>query len=287
MHPPLMLKEKARTGRRRSTTAAARSDFLDAAGVTVEGDGRTLLLVNGLLHGADLWEPVTRALGPGYRMVSFDFPHQNGSPLAGNYVGFDRYCDFVEDLIEALDLDPSRSAAFGFSIGGDVLRTLAVERGVRFETTILGASAPAGVERFWKEFFNTARDLLGSGAFEAFVRLVAFQFHSPLYLDAFPKLSNLMHLRYRKRFPDVRNLEALLRMPLTRPVPDPVHDAEAMAGAHFIHCLYDHLVPLGPARTYAREVGAHLHEIEAGHSFTAELPEETAALLKNILEGRV
>ena len=179
MHPPLMLREKAPPGRP-PTQAAARSGFLDAAGLTVEGEGRTLLLVNGLLHGADLWEPVIRALGPGYRTVRFDFPHQNGSPLADDHAGFDRYCDFVEDIVGTLGIDPPGSAAFGFSIGGDVLRTLAVERGIRFGTTILGASAPAGVERFWKEFFNTARGLLADGAFEAFVRLVAFQFHSPL-----------------------------------------------------------------------------------------------------------
>jgi pimeloyl-ACP methyl ester carboxylesterase len=92
-----------------------------------------------------------------------------------------------------------------------------------------------------------------------------------------------MHLKYLQRFPDLRRLETLLSMPLHRRRPDPERDAVLCGRATLIHCLYDQLVPIGPAREYARRVGLPMHEIEASHSFLAEAPDEVAHLAKKIL----
>jgi pimeloyl-ACP methyl ester carboxylesterase len=217
--------------------------------------------------------------------VRFDFPHQNGSGFAGGYGGFKRYCDFVQDLLDALKLDPAETDAFGFSLGGDVLRVLAVERGMGFRHIVMGASAPPGIERFWKQFFTGALQCLRNGQFDAFIRLVAFQFYSPLYIEQYPKLLNVMHLKYLQRFPDIRRLEELLSIPLQRRQPDPERDLVLRGRATLIHCLYDQLVPIGPAREYARRVGVPIHEIETGHSLLAEAPDDVARLAMTIFNA--
>ncbi|HSK40016.1 MAG TPA: alpha/beta hydrolase [Arenibaculum sp.] len=266
-----------------ATSGAAR--FLEDAGTVVRGEGSPLLCINGLLHTAELWDPVLAPLTARHRTVRFDFPHQNGSPRAGRYAGFDRYCDFVVDMVDALGLDPAHTDAFGFSVGGDVLRTLAVERGFRFRRIIVGASAPPGIERFWGTFFTGALDLVRKGAFDDFIRLIAFQFYSPLYIEQYPKLLNVMHMKYRQRFADTANLEALLEIPLQRRPPDPARDAVLAGGAALVNCLHDHLVPIGAARDYARRTGIAYHEIETGHSFLAESPAEAVRLARTILNG--
>lgn len=267
-----------------ASRAAPVAPFLKAADVRIEGRGRPLLLINGLLHGHELWEPLVRHLATSRRTVRFDFPHQNGSFFADSYGTFDRYCDFVERLLAELELDPAEIDAFGFSVGGDVLRTLIVERGVRFRHVIMGASAPSGVERFWKAFFTSTVECLHRRQFDAFVRLIAFQLYSPLYIERYPKLLHVMHLKYLQQFPDFRRLEALLTMPLERRRPDATRDVALRGRATLIHCLYDQLVPIGPARDYARRVGLPMHEIETGHSLLAEAPEAVARLVMAILD---
>jgi pimeloyl-ACP methyl ester carboxylesterase len=74
------------------------------------------------------------------------------------FFGLERPCPlyFARELLDALGLEPAETDAIGFSIGGDVLRTLIVERGMRFRHVIMAASAPPGIERFRKEFFAGA-----------------------------------------------------------------------------------------------------------------------------------
>lgn len=261
------------------------ADFLSAAGVQREGRGRPLLLINGLLHGHELWEPVVRPLAEHRQTIRFDFPHQNGSVFAEGYRSFDRYCDFIQELLSALRLKPAETEALGFSIGGDLLRSLVVERGVRFRHVIMAACAPPGIERFWKEFFTSALGCLRRGQLDTFVRLIAFQFYSPQYIERYPKLVNVMHLKYLQRFPDLRCLEELISMPLERRRPDPVCDAALCGQASLIHALYDNLVPIAAARGYARDVGLPVYEIESGHSMLAEVPYEFARLAIRILDA--
>ena len=268
---------------------ATGAEFLRSASVHIEGQGRPLLLINGLLHGHETWEPLVRHFAPHRRTIRFDFPHQNNSSLADSYDSFERYCDFVQDLLDALDLDPAETEAFGFSIGGDVLRTLAVHRGVRFRHVVMGASAPPGIERFWKEFFGSALNSLRRGHLDTFTHMAAFQFYSPLFIQSYPKLLNVMHFKCLQRFPDLRRLEALLHMPLARRSPDPACDIALRSNTTLIHCLYDQLVPIALAREYARQVGLPLHEVETGHTLLAEAPDEVARLVMEILgmQGRV
>lgn len=264
--------------------AAAEPALVRAAGVRRDGRGRPLLLVNGLLHGQDLWDPMVRRLAKDRQTVRFDFPHQNGSGLADDYNSFERYCDFVQDLLDALGLDPSEVDAFGFSIGGDTLRTLAVERGLRFRRLILCACAPAGVERYWRAFFTGAQECLRQGQLDAFVRLVAFQLYSPLYIERYPKLLNVMHIKCRQRFPDLRRLEQLLALPLQRGRPDPGRDAVLCGSAAVIHGVHDQLAPFGLARAHARQAGLPVSAVDCGHTLLAEAPDEVARLAERILQ---
>jgi pimeloyl-ACP methyl ester carboxylesterase len=148
------------------------------------------------------------------------------------------------------------------------------------------ACAPPGIERFWKEFFASVLECLRRGHFDAFVRLIAFQFYSPLYIERYPKLINVMHLKYLQQFPDARRLEQLVSMPLQRRRPDPACDVVLRGKTTLIHSVYDQLVPISSARRYARELRLPLHEIECGHSLLAEAPEIVAQLAMRILSAQ-
>src|SRR5689334_17961193 len=70
-------------------TISAGQYFLNAAGVQVQGQGRPLLLINGLLHGCELWELMLRHLPAGRQIIRFDFPHQNDSEFCAGYQSFE------------------------------------------------------------------------------------------------------------------------------------------------------------------------------------------------------
>lgn len=90
--------------------------------VSVEGEGRPLLLVNGLGGVISMWDPL-RAHLPGVRTIAFDAPGTGLSPtptLPLSVVGSARV---ITRLLDELGLD--RVDVLGYSLGGVVAQQLA------------------------------------------------------------------------------------------------------------------------------------------------------------------
>lgn len=122
--------------------ANSKSKFIDVAGahahVRDQGNPRGIPMV--LLHGAGgslhVWEGWVRELGSKARLISVDLP---GHGLTGAWprqeYTVEAYADFVEALVDALNLD--RFVLVGHSLGGGVAWTFAATRPDRVSQIIL------------------------------------------------------------------------------------------------------------------------------------------------------
>ena len=102
------------------------SDFIDVKGQLVHlrdvgprDDPEPLVLIHGTSASLHTWEGWAKALGPRYRVISFDLPGfgLTGPGANGDYRG-DTYARFVLDLMDQLKVQ--RFAIAGNSLGGEV-----------------------------------------------------------------------------------------------------------------------------------------------------------------------
>jgi len=123
-----------------------RSKFIDVGGVRAhvreqgDPDGIPVVLIHGSMGSLHMWEGWARELGKQARLISVDLP---GHGLTGAWprdeYTIDAYADFVEVLVDALNLD--RFVLVGHSIGGAVAWTFAATRPDRVSQLILVDSA--------------------------------------------------------------------------------------------------------------------------------------------------
>jgi len=119
-----------------------RSKFIDVGGVRAHvrdqgnPDGIPLVLIHGSNGSLYEWEGWARELGAQARLISVDLP---GHGLTGAWprdeYTVEAYADFVEVLVDALNLD--RFVLAGHSLGGAVAWTFAATRPDRVSQLIL------------------------------------------------------------------------------------------------------------------------------------------------------
>ena len=129
-----------------SRYANDRSKFIDVGGVRAHvrdqgnPDGIPLVLIHGSNGSLYEWEGWARELGAQARLISVDLP---GHGLTGAWprdeYTVDAYADFIEVLVDALNLD--RFVLAGHSLGGAVAWTFAATRPDRVSQLILVDSA--------------------------------------------------------------------------------------------------------------------------------------------------
>ena len=134
--------------------ANGHSRFVDVGGARAhirdEGnpDGIPLVLIDGSNDSLREWEGWTRALGRETRLISMDLP---GHGLTGawprNEYTVEAYADFIEMLVDVLDLD--RFVLAGHSLGGAVAWTFAARHPDRVSQLILVDSAGYPSDRGW------------------------------------------------------------------------------------------------------------------------------------------
>jgi pimeloyl-ACP methyl ester carboxylesterase len=119
-----------------------RSKFIDVGGVRAHvreqgnPDGIPIVLIHGSMGSLHMWEGWARELSDKARLISVDLP---GHGLTGAWprdeYTIDAYADFVEVLVDALNLD--RFVLVGHSMGGAVAWTFAATRPDRVSQLIL------------------------------------------------------------------------------------------------------------------------------------------------------
>lgn len=122
--------------------ASDRSRFIEVAGARVhvrdEGDpdGMPIVLVHGSMGSLHMWDGWVRALGKRARLISFDLPgHGLTGPWPRDEYTIDAYADFLEALVDALNLD--RFVLVGHSMGGAVAWTFTATRPDRVSQLVL------------------------------------------------------------------------------------------------------------------------------------------------------
>ena len=106
----------------------------------VEGDGRPLVLLHGLMANRGFFAP-QRALADGFRLVRMDLRGHGESPIDGGAATVEALADDVARLAEHLDLQGA--IGVGWSLGATVLwRLLAAPAGERFAGAVVIDMAP-------------------------------------------------------------------------------------------------------------------------------------------------
>ncbi len=107
--------------------------------VRQRGEGRPVVLINGIGAHVDMWHPMEHALA-GMRVVSFDAPGTGRShtPLAASSIW--ELAELVEELFDRLGLD--RADVLGYSFGGAVAQQFALQAPRRVRRLVLAATGP-------------------------------------------------------------------------------------------------------------------------------------------------
>lgn len=113
------------------------------AGVRVHvrelGEGRPLLLINGLAAHTAMWGPLERAL-PGFRIVEFDLPGAGRSEVPWRPVSVRRLARIAAGVMDQAGI--AHAAVLGYSMGGIVAQQLAADSPGRVRRLVLVATTP-------------------------------------------------------------------------------------------------------------------------------------------------
>lgn len=250
---------------------------------SIRGEGAPLLLINGSYQSIPSWEPLIRDLEKSCKVICFDFPNQGKTFKDPAYNTFSSLCDFAEQFLETIKINPSEVTTFGLSMGAEIIRCLHVERQVPFKKMILGGISPPSLKNFKRQYVKTLMSTLRESGIDAFVKVLCFNVYSPVYFEKNPQALNFMIMRYRDYFgKNIESLAALICLPLTHEF-NQTDVSDYRCPVVLVSGTHDNLVPIFYSREYAEQIGASLHYICSGHTFPLENPEETVALLKELV----
>ncbi len=126
-----------------SASAAPRETLVHARGVGVfvreRGDGRPLLMINGLGGNVDMWGPTEERLAQVARTIAFDSPGTGRSPNQLWPLTISSLAQLAAEVIDELGYE--RVDVLGFSLGGLVAQQLAHEAPERVRRMALVATA--------------------------------------------------------------------------------------------------------------------------------------------------
>lgn len=262
-----------------------RSKFIDVGGVRAHvreqgnADGIPIVLIHGSMGSLHMWEGWARELADKARLISVDLP---GHGLTGAWprdeYTIDAYADFVEVLVDALDLD--RFVLVGHSMGGAVAWTFAATRPDRVSQLVLVDAA--GYPRAAADVPLSTRlarlPVIGDiGIYFKPDRLVRRSL-SEVYADpAMVTPERIRRYAELQRFPG--NREATLQRARTQEPLDPAPLKRLDVPTLILWGGKDRWVPTADAFRFQSDIkGAELEIFEAlGHNPMEEDPKATAA----------
>ena len=103
------------------------------------GEGRPLLLINGVGAHVGMWRPLEAALG-GVHLIAFDAPGTGRSPLPPMPMTLDELARLAERVLDALGHE--QVDVLGYSFGGIVAQHLAHRSPERVRRLLLAATTP-------------------------------------------------------------------------------------------------------------------------------------------------
>lgn len=118
--------------------------YLDSHVIRV-GRGEPLLLLHGLGHRKEGWDPVLPGLASRFDVAAVDLPGFGGAPKLDRPQTDEALTDWCEQVLDALGWDTAHVA--GNSLGG----LIALRLGVRGRARSVTAISPAGRARGWEQ----------------------------------------------------------------------------------------------------------------------------------------
>ena len=103
------------------------------------GEGRPLLLINGLGAHTAMWAPLEQTL-EGFRIVEFDLPGAGRSDVPWKPVSVPRLARLATAVMDQFGLE--RADVLGYSMGGIVAQQLAADAPERVRRLVLAATTP-------------------------------------------------------------------------------------------------------------------------------------------------
>ena len=256
----------------------------------LEGNGPPLLLLSGFTAQASGWHgPFVNLLRPHVQVIRYSHRGTGTSDRLTGDVTLRELADDAADLLSALGVD--KAHVLGVSMGGMIAQELVLNHSQRVERLILGCTTCRGGSQPHRN----------GGAVPATPEVIAL-------LTPDPALSR--EEQVRRSWPAISTpefieshsdvLEERLRLSLINPTPIETAMRQMAAVRAFdssdrlpnidaptlvIHGDRDALVPVANAYVLKDRIpGAELHILEgAGHLFTFEFPEESAAAVVQFL----
>jgi 3-oxoadipate enol-lactonase len=250
------------------------------------GDPRApaLLLVRGLGRSGRYWGRFADLLEPGFRLL---IPDNRGVGHSG--AGRPPYttAQMARDLEAVLDhAGAERAHVFGMSLGGMVAQELALGHGPRVGRLVLGCTTPGG-RRARKNPWRAVVALLRAGVtpparsiqvIGPYILADSTRRDRPEILEWWLELART---EPPSRAGLIGQLVAAARHDAWDRLPDIAAPTLVLTGAD------DRLTPPDNSRMLAERIpGARLELLPgAGHDFTTDQPERTAALVRAFLDG--
>jgi pimeloyl-ACP methyl ester carboxylesterase len=244
------------------------------------GEGPPLVLLSTAAHNRRDWDPVRDILAKQFRTIAFDWPGHGESPppKPGWPPSAPGFADVVEDVVEALDLEPT--VFMGNSIGGFASARLALRQPDAVRALVLIDSGG-----FLKRTpaVRAATALLGC---EGFLRRIY-----PLFVRAY-----LLARNEYDRGIVTRNVRSMSGPPLStvvaalwRSFSTPEHDLRDQVRNLSVPTLvvwgrYDLLIPVRNGRWLAEATGGDLAVLDTGHVPFSSRPDEFLAVVRPFLE---
>jgi pimeloyl-ACP methyl ester carboxylesterase len=262
-----------------------RSKFIDVGGVRAhvreqgDPDGIPVVLIHGSMGSLHMWEGWARELSGKVRLISVDLP---GHGLTGAWprdeYTIEAYADFVEVLVDALNLD--RFVLAGHSMGGAVAWIFAATRPDRVSQLILidaaGYPRAAGEAPLPTRLARTP--VIGDlGIYFKPERLVRRSLTEAYADPAMVTPERIKRYAELQRFPG--NREATLQRARTQEPLDPAPLKRLDVPTLILWGAKDRWVPTADAFRFQNDIkGAQLEIFETlGHNPMEEDPKATAA----------
>ena len=145
------------------------------------GRGEPLILVSGLGGTASYWRPQIPAFSDRFRVISYDHRGTGASDRLQRAFSIDQMTRELAELMDALGI--ARARIVGWSTGGAIGQTLAIEEPQRVERLVL-CSTWTHCDPWFRRLFEARREVLlkgGSGLYSAFFPLWVYP---PDYVNA-------------------------------------------------------------------------------------------------------
>jgi 3-oxoadipate enol-lactonase len=247
-----------------------------------DGSGEPVLLVPGLLFGANHWRPQIHALKDEYDVIAVDLRGQHGSQTSDDPAAYDMWAQMedVYALIQQLGIAPVHYV--GLSMGGFIGMRMALKHPEALRDLALIDTTDLPENPELAAIYEAWRQIVWDGGLENVISALPGTFFKQEFIDGRPDdveawLNDLRAGNHRGSVLASRGVDER----------DDISDRTPTINLPtlVIHGTEDVAVPLERGEALAQRIpGARLEKVEgAGHQSNVDTPDEISRIIKDWL----